>query len=108
MAPDVLEDAQARTQHGDRLSDVRPQVPLVVRPRALAGVAERLARISARDDVNRLDLRPVDLGDVAEVGHAWPPVGEHFAGAGVDVGVPQRAARQDGLYAPFEPSGPGE
>lgn len=88
MAPDVLEDAQARTQHGDRLSDVRPQVPLVVRPRALAAVAERLARISARDDVNRLDGRPVDTGDVTEVGHVGPAVGEDLAGARVDVGVP--------------------
>ena len=67
MASDVLEDAQARTQNGDRLSDVGPQVPLVVRPCALAGVAERLAQIAARDDVDRLDLRPVDLGHVAEV-----------------------------------------
>lgn len=92
MAPDVLEDAQARTQHGDRPSDVRPQVPLVVRPRALAGVTERLARISARDDVNRRDLRPVNTGDIPEIRNVRPAVGEDFAGAGVDVGVPEGAA----------------
>lgn len=88
MAPDVLEDAQARTQHGDRPSDVRPQVPLVVRPRALAGVTERLARISAGEDVDAGHGRPVDAGDVAEVRHVGPAVGEDLAGARVDVGVP--------------------
>ena len=88
MAPDVLEDAQARTQHGDRPNDVRPQVPLVVRPRALAGMTERLARISAGEDVDTRHGRPVDGCDVSEVGYVGPAVIEDLAGARVDVGVP--------------------
>ena len=108
VASDVLEDAQARTQDGDRLSDVRPQVPLVVRPCSLASVAERLARIAAGEHVDRLDLRPVHGRDVAEVGHVRPVVGEDRTRAGFDIGNPRERATKHGMNGQVQPAVPRE
>jgi hypothetical protein len=55
-------------------------VSLIVLALSLACVAKWLAGIAARDDINRLNLRPFHLGDVAQVWHARM-VGFHdFAG----------------------------
>ena len=53
---------------------------------ALAGVRERLARVASREDVDRLDLRPVDDGQVTEVRDARP--------LPLDAVVAQRAGRE--------------
>jgi hypothetical protein len=55
-------------------------VSLIVLALSLACVAEWLAGIPARDHINRLNSRPVHLGDVAQVWYARV-VGFHdFAG----------------------------
>jgi hypothetical protein len=53
-----------------------------------AGVAERLARVAAADEVGSFNVAPVDLGDVAEVGHLGPVLLQDPAGVGVGLGVP--------------------
>ena len=51
-------------------------------------MAEWLARIPAADDVHRLNGRPVDAGDVAQVGGVGVAVGEDGIRARVHVGHP--------------------
>lgn len=87
MPPDVLEHDERRAYDGDRISDVRPYVPVVLLAEPTTCLRKRLARIPGRDDVYVADpLRPVGGGDVAEVGDSGVAVGEDFAGALVDVG----------------------
>jgi hypothetical protein len=57
-----------------------PQVSLIVFAFPVAGSAEGLARVAARDDVNRLNLRPVHLCDVAQIWHAGVMGFHDFAG----------------------------
>ena len=64
---------------------------LVLLAHASASLAERLTRVPAGDDVDARDGRPVDGGDVAQVGGVRVAVGEHFARALVDVGHPYGA-----------------
>src|SRR5574343_1094425 len=49
------------------LRDVRPDVTRVIGSSPLAGVAERLARVSRGQHVHALDVGPVDGLDVPEV-----------------------------------------
>ena len=65
MPPDVLEHGHWGAKGRDGVADVGPEVSLVLLPQTPAGLAERLARVSARDDVDARDGRPVDGGDVA-------------------------------------------
>lgn len=115
---DVLEDAQPRSKHRNPIRYVRPQVPPVGGAVALAGQAERLARIAAGEDVDPGHGVPVDLGDVTEVGDAGVMVG-HDAGGGLCragvllagrlvFGVPEEFAAEDGLRAHFEAAVSGE
>ena len=88
VTPDVLEHDHGGAKDRDGVADVGPEVSLVLLPQTPAGLAERLARVSARDDVNAGDGHPVDLGNVAQVGGVRVAVGEHFARALVNVGHP--------------------
>ena len=94
MPPDVLEHGHWGAKDRDGVADVGPEVSLVLLPQTPAGLAERLARVSARDDVDARDGRPVNAGDVAEVGGVRVAVGEHLAGALVDVGHPYGAGAE--------------
>jgi hypothetical protein len=67
---------------------MRPNVAFVVGTPATTGGTEWLARVSGREDVDRFDRRPVDGGDVAEVGHVRVVVGQHLGGGRVVVGDP--------------------
>src|SRR5436190_1329373 len=53
-----------------------------------AGEGEGLAGVSAADEIGSFNGRPVDGGDVAEVGDVRPVFGEHPAGVRVDLGLP--------------------
>jgi len=65
-----------------------PQVSLIVLAFPVAGSAEWLAGIPACDDIDRLNLRPVHLCDVAQIWHAGI-VGFHdFAGRWLYLGIP--------------------
>ena len=90
MAADILEQHEGGAQSGQRVGHIGPEVALVLLAHASASLAERLARVSARDDVDARDGRPVDLGDVAQVGGVGVAVGEDRIRARVDVGHPRR------------------
>ena len=94
MPPDVLEHGHWGAKGRDGVADVGPEVSLVLLPQTPAGLAERLARVSARDDVHARDGRPIHAGDVAQVGGVRVAVGEHLAGALVDVGHPRGAGAE--------------
>ena len=88
MPSDVLKHDEPGPHNGERVTHVGPEVPVVVLPHAPASGAERLARVAARDDVDGCHVCPVDGGDVAQVGGVGESVGQHLAGAGVDLGHP--------------------
>ena len=102
MPPDVLEDAQPGAHRGDRLSDVGPEVSVVPNACTFAGVGERLARVPAGQDVDGLHLRPVHLGDVAQVGDVGPVVGEDLGRGFVELAEPCGLAAEDGLHTHVE------
>ena len=104
VSSDVLEYGEGGAKNGQCVADVGPEVPLVLLPQALAGLTERLARIPAGDDVHRLDGRPVDRRDVAQVRGVRESVGEHLACAGVDLGHPCGAGVEHLLDGPVEHS----
>ena len=74
MPPDVLEHGHWGAKGRDGVADVGPEVSLVLLPQTPAGLAERLARVSARDDADARHGRPVHAGDVAQVGDAGEAV----------------------------------
>jgi hypothetical protein len=65
-----------------------PQVSLIVLAFPHPGSAEWLAWVAARDDVNRLHVRPVHLGDVAEIWHARVMRFHDLAGGWLYLGIP--------------------
>jgi hypothetical protein len=71
------------------------------------GLAERLAREAADDQVDRLDLGPVDVVDVAISGHIGEVTGEDAGAIGVDFDLPS-APPSGALQAEVEPSDPSE
>jgi len=70
------------------MSDVRPEVPGIGGSLSLTGDAERLAGVTAGHDVDGRHVFPRHGGDVAEVGHRGPVVGEDGGRARVGVGDP--------------------
>ena len=104
MAADILEQHEGGAQSGQRVGHIGPEVALVLLAQASASLAERLARVSARDDVDARDGRPVDAGDVPQVGGVRVAVGEHLAGALVDVGHPYCAGVEHLFGGTVEPA----
>jgi hypothetical protein len=76
-----------------------PQVSFIVGAFPHAGVAEGLAGVAARDHVNGLNLRPINLGYVAQVGHAWVVGFHHLASRWFDLGVPSQVATDGQIQA---------
>ena len=66
MAADVLEEDAARARLDDDAPDVRPEMALVVLAAALAGGAERLTRVSRREDIH--DATPASAVECGKVG----------------------------------------
>ena len=104
MPPDVLEHGHWGAKGRDGVADVGPEVSLVLLPQTPAGLAERLARVSARDDADARHGRPVDGGDVAQVGRVRVAVCEHLARALVDVGHPHGAGAEHPFGGAVEPA----
>jgi hypothetical protein len=75
---------------------------------AASGVGEVLAGGAAGEDVDGLDLGPVDGGDVADVGDAGETVLEDLEGALVDLAVPGEVGVDDLLDAHAEAAVAGE
>ncbi len=65
MMGDIFEEDEGRFAFADDPGDMRPEVARIVRAPALARHAERLARISRRDDIHRAAPRlAVECGNV--------------------------------------------
>jgi hypothetical protein len=71
-------------------------------------MAEGLAGITAREDVNWRDCRPIHLGDVSEIWDALVMRGQYLARCGFDLGVPDDIADEDRLYGHVEAAVAGE
>jgi hypothetical protein len=67
-------------------------VSLIVFAFPLACIAEGLAGVTACDDINRLNVSPIDLGDIAKVGHAWVMGFHHLDGGWLNLGIPSKVA----------------
>jgi hypothetical protein len=67
-------------------------VSVIVFAFPLAGSTEWLAWVAARDDIDRLNLRPVHGGYVPKVWHAGVMGGQHFARSRLHLGVPGQVA----------------
>lgn len=93
----VLQHKEVGSKLAKGNGDVRPDVPLILNSFALAGGAERLARIAGADDIHGLDRAPVHGGQVLVVRHGRPVVGEHAGGIGVGLGEPDDLAAEHRL-----------
>lgn len=80
---------------GQTVAHVRPEMPLVLSSEPLPCLRERLTRIPSSNQVHRLNCRPVDGGDVAEVGHAREPLLEHLRRRWVVLAVPGHVGVED-------------
>src|SRR5690606_7620370 len=76
--------------------DVRPDMAVICGSFAFSGDAERLAGVAGGEDVDRLNVGPVDGGEVAEVGHVGPVVGEDAARSRVKVVDPREGPAEHG------------
>jgi hypothetical protein len=63
----VLQDDDARSKRINGSGNERPKMSLIAAPFPLPSMAEWLTRVTPGEDINRLNLCPVDMGDVAEV-----------------------------------------
>ena len=110
QAADVLGNDPLGLQHVDCRRHLRPQ-PGAGAGREAGALADRgdvLAGEPAADHVDGLDLPPVDLGDVAEVGDAGPVMREDAGRGGVELGEPGRASAEDALDGEVEAAVPRE
>jgi len=71
-ACDVLQDDDSGSKNADGVGDIGEDCSLIVFPFPFPGVGEWLAWESGAHDVDRFDLAPVDLRQVAEVWHTGP------------------------------------
>lgn len=102
MAGDVLKDALWWTQFSDGFDNIRPQVTLIVDAFSLSRSGERLAWIPATQHLNRFDGRPINFGDVPEVGHIGEPVRQHLRRCRVYLGMPSDLAAEHALNGTVE------
>lgn len=110
QAADVLGDDPLGLQHVDRRRHLRPQARAGARCEAgsLADRGDVLAGEPAANHVDRRDLPPVDLRDVAKVGDSGPVMREHAGRGGVELGEPGRASAEDVLDGEVEAAVAGE
>lgn len=97
MPADVLKHGELGPHDGERVTHVGPEVPVVILPHASAGGTEWLAGVTAGDDVDRLDRRPVHVSNVPKIWGLRVAVGEDFAGADGGVSDPRRLRAKHGL-----------
>jgi len=114
MMGDILEEDEGRFSLSDDAGDMGPEVARVVRALALAGDAERLARIARSEDVHRSTPRAaVEGGNVVphrrlRQGRVFHP--RHEDGRGVSVPFDMTHSSISGagdVQAEFETAGPG-
>jgi hypothetical protein len=121
---DIFDHHQLGSEDGYGVGHVQPQARAgsLDEASALAGGGHVGAREAAGEDVDgpveSADLEPVDAGDVAEVGHRGPVVGEDLRGVlrvlaavlvgGLVLGVPDDVAAEDSLDGHVEGACSGE
>ena len=90
----VLQDAESRSKRINGESNIRPKVSDVIFSLSITCAGERLARIAARQDVNRRNFRPVNLGDVAKVVYSGIVNSQDLARCFVNLGIPSDLAAE--------------
>jgi hypothetical protein len=92
----VLQDDDSGSKYTNGFGDPGPEVSGVIGALSLAGVGERLAWVAGREEVDRLDGRPVDELQVAKVRRVGVVLHDLYW-AGFDVRPPREFAAEDGL-----------
>lgn len=87
----VLQHDDARSKRIDGSGNERPKMSLIAAPFPLPSMAKWLARITPGEDINRLNLCPVDEGDVAEVRGDRMMGGEDLARGRFNLRIPREA-----------------
>ena len=99
MAVHVFKDGDHRAKGCNGVADVGPKVSLIVFPFPGAGVTEGLARIAARENVDRRNVVPIYCFDVAKVWHAYIVRCQNCVGVLVDLGIPRELAAIEILHS---------
>jgi hypothetical protein len=91
MAGHVFQDDESGSYSANCLGDVRPKVSRVIFALSASGVAERLARVTGRDDLEQVappvGVPPCGDLDVSDVRHARPAGLKHLARGLLNLGV---------------------
>jgi len=92
----VLDDHQRWPQRSYRPGDMKPQATPVAfaQPGPPAGARDVLARKTSSQHVDRLDLGPVNGGDVAQVRHQREAMSQDLRRSLIDVGDPCELAAE--------------
>jgi hypothetical protein len=85
---DVLHEDVSGSKCANGSKELRPEPPGIVLRESLSCEADRLAWEPAGDEIDRLDGRPVDSGDVSVSGNIGPVVGEDVLAVGVPFDLP--------------------
>ena len=68
VASDVFQDCESGSYCANGVKDIRPEVSFIILTFPITCMTKWLAWITTREDVHRLNVSPVDCGDVAKVG----------------------------------------
>jgi hypothetical protein len=90
VTADVFQDCVSGSYCANGVKDVWPKVSDIVFAFPISCGAKWLAGIPACDYVNRLNISPVDGGDVAKVGDPWVMVREDLAGSWFNLCIPSK------------------
>jgi hypothetical protein len=90
VTADVLQDRVSWSYCANGVKDVWPKVSDIVFAFPVSCVAKWLAWITASDNVNWFNFRPVNLCDVPKVGNVGVMVCEDFAGCWFNLCIPRK------------------
>jgi hypothetical protein len=106
VGANVLEYHDSGSELGDAVGDPGPEVSGVIGALSLACAGERLAGVARREYVDRLDGRPVDVLEVADVRRVGVVLHD-LDWASLDVRPPRQLATEDGLRRHVQSAVPG-
>jgi hypothetical protein len=92
VTADVLQDRVTGSNCANGVEDVWPEVSDIVFSLSVTCMAKWLAWVAASDYVNRLNISPVDSGDVAKVDNVWVMVCEDLASCRFNLRIPSKVA----------------
>ena len=108
MAVHIFKDGDHRAKGCDGVPDVRPKVSLIFFAFPAASVTERLARVAARENINRRHVGPVDCLNIAKVWHAWIVRCQNCAGVLVNFRIPDNVSVVEILHRHIKPAVAGK